>query len=170
MCIILVVEDELLVRRETVQTLTDAGFRVLEASNAAEALCLLGNGNTVRAIVTDVVLPGAANGYWLAWRVRATRPDVALVVLSGRVAPGPSSLPPDTRFLSKPVGAARLLAELRGVIGAMADTDRPRRTPSSQEHSEKSLRKLIPSTPAITAGVGPLGLPAVNASRSGEPS
>ena len=115
---ILVVDDDYLVRMLTAGVLTDAGFKVVEASNTMEALRLFGDGVKFRAIVTDVEMPGPENGYGLAARARLTCPTVALLIISGRSPPKSSFLPSRARFLSKPTPAALLISELHHVIAA----------------------------------------------------
>jgi CheY-like chemotaxis protein len=56
--VILVVEDEAIIRMEAVQMLEDAGFAVVEASNAHDALEILENRTDVRAVFTDINMPG----------------------------------------------------------------------------------------------------------------
>jgi CheY-like chemotaxis protein len=80
---ILLVEDEFLVRLFAVDALEDAGFRVLQAETAAQALQALRGGPEVRAAVIDMGLPDRA-GDQLAAEVRAQRPDLPIVIASGR--------------------------------------------------------------------------------------
>jgi CheY-like chemotaxis protein len=118
MCI-LVVDDEVLVRMDTADTLRDAGFIVIEASSACEALRKFGDGLAFRGLVTDVEMPGASNGYVLAERARATKADLAVVVISGRIRPEARDMPIYGRFLAKPVQPFQLVLELQKAIDAM---------------------------------------------------
>lgn len=118
MCI-LVVDDEALVRMTTADILRDAGFTVVEASSTADALSKFGDGMAFRGLVTDIEMPGTSNGYVLATHARATKADLAVVVVSGRVCPQPSNLPIHARFLAKPVEPTRLVSELRKAIDTM---------------------------------------------------
>jgi DNA-binding response OmpR family regulator len=79
---ILVVEDEILVRLFAVDALEDAGFKVEEAGNAAEALAKLGK-EGVRAAVVDLGLPDRM-GDQLAADIHAVRADLPIVIASGR--------------------------------------------------------------------------------------
>ncbi|WP_244627185.1 response regulator [Microvirga tunisiensis] len=93
--LILVVEDEALVRMMLVDVLDDAGFKVMEAAHADEALHVLATVPEVQVVVTDVeMLRGSINGFELARRVRDDRQDIGVVIASGRVAPVPGDLPP----------------------------------------------------------------------------
>ncbi len=118
MCI-MVVDDEALVRMATADTLRDAGFTVIEASSTCDALRKFGDGLAFRGLVTDIEMPGGSNGYVLAGRARATKADLAVLVVSGRVCPRPGDLPIHGRFLAKPVDPTQLVAELRKAIDAM---------------------------------------------------
>jgi CheY-like chemotaxis protein len=80
---ILVVEDEFLVRLFAVDALEDAGFRVLQAETAAEALKALREVPNVAAAIIDMGLPDRP-GDQLATEVRAMRADLPIVIASGR--------------------------------------------------------------------------------------
>jgi CheY-like chemotaxis protein len=80
---VLVVEDELLVRMFAVDALEDAGFRVLQAGTAAEALQALQGSPDVRAALVDIGLPDRT-GDELAREIHALRPDLPIVIASGR--------------------------------------------------------------------------------------
>jgi CheY-like chemotaxis protein len=98
----LVVEDELLVRMVLVDVLMDDGFEVIEATTADEALLALKRRPDVNLIVSDVEMPGTINGFVLAQRVAEERPDIRIVIVSGRAAPKPGDLPEGARFIPKP--------------------------------------------------------------------
>jgi CheY-like chemotaxis protein len=83
MSAILLVEDEFLVRLFAIDALEDAGFRVLPAETAAAALETLQAALDVRAAVIDMGLPDSP-GDQLAAEVRALRPDLPIVIASGR--------------------------------------------------------------------------------------
>jgi len=112
---VLVVEDDGLIRMDLIDVLVDAGFEVLEAANADEALLVLERQDGVMALLTDIDMPGSMNGVGLA-KVSAERwPQCRIVVISGRYSPEHGSLPAGARFLSKPIleGALhRMLNEL----------------------------------------------------------
>ena len=114
---IIVVDDEPLVRMGTADTLRDGGFAVAEGKDAADALDLLFNdAEVVVALVTDVEMPGAMNGVDLAWHTHRRRPTIALVIISGGQRPASADMPPNTRFLAKPVSELVLLREVCGAI------------------------------------------------------
>ena len=106
---VLIVDDEPLIRLYVRGVLEDAGHLAKEASNAEDALRLIHeDGNTL--VVTDIDMPGAMDGLALAREVRATCPNVAVIVTSGRRLPRPDEMPSDARFLSKPFSQERLIA------------------------------------------------------------
>ena len=98
--LVLIVEDEPLIRELAGIAITDAGFEVVEAGNAQEALEILDARNDVGVLCTDVDMPGALSGLQLASLVHERWPEIRLVVTSGRPLPAP--VPDDGRFLSKP--------------------------------------------------------------------
>jgi CheY-like chemotaxis protein len=92
--VVLVVEDEVLVRMMLADVLDEAGFRVIEAAHADEALSVLTALPEVQAVVTDVEMPGGSmNGFALAREVRTQRPDIGVLIASGRAAPNLGDLP-----------------------------------------------------------------------------
>lgn len=80
---ILVVEDEFLVRMFTVDALEDAGFRVLQAGTATEAMNALRGAPDVRAALVDIGLPDRP-GDQLAAEIHALRADLPIIIASGR--------------------------------------------------------------------------------------
>ncbi len=85
--VILIVEDEVLVRMLIADVLQDAGYRIIEAANADEALRVLQARPDVHVVVTDVEMPPGPTGYDLAAQVRERWPYVQVLVSSGRVFP-----------------------------------------------------------------------------------
>ena len=82
---ILVVEDEVLVRKVIADNLRNARYTVIEASNAHEALDLLRSGFDVRLILSDVQMPGTMDGIALARIVRSEFPVIKIVLTSGNL-------------------------------------------------------------------------------------
>ena len=111
---VLIVDDEPFIRMYVRGVLEDAGHLAKEASNAQDALTLI-NEDGITLLVTDIDMPGAMDGLALAREVRATRPNIAVIVTSGRHLPRPDEMPSDTHFLSKPFSEERLMA----LVGAV---------------------------------------------------
>lgn len=109
---VLVVEDEALIRLTVIGVLEDAGFEVVEAGSADEALELLDE-HQIQLLFTDVQMPGKLSGVDLAKAVALRFPDVGIVVVSGRLAPEDIDLPPAALFFSKPYDFARIVARLK---------------------------------------------------------
>jgi two-component system, response regulator PdtaR len=86
--VVLVVEDEPLVRAMAVDVLEEAGFDVLEAPTADYALLVLERRQDIRVLVTDVDMPGSLNGFQLARIVQDHFHRVRVIVVSGRSRPG----------------------------------------------------------------------------------
>ncbi len=114
--VVLLVEDEPLVRTLQVDILRDAGFWVVEAQDADEAFEVLKRRSDVKAVLTDVDMPGSIDGFEFARLVAQGWPDVGILVISGKAAPGPHDLPGSASFIAKPVRPAPLVAELKQVI------------------------------------------------------
>jgi CheY-like chemotaxis protein len=112
----LVVDDDPLVRTVTADMLQHAGFDVEEASSADEALSKLNGDYRPGALVTDVQMPGAMNGYGLAERVHGLFPKIAIVVVSGVAAPKLGDIPPNAGFLAKPFTLEGLLQAIQEAL------------------------------------------------------
>ena len=111
--IVLIVEDESLVRLDAALFLRDAGCEVLEAADAHEALEVVEE-HPVDVLFTDINMPGSMNGLELARKVKEARPEVRLVLTSGAVKPKPEQIPDEGAFLSKPYSPE---AVARAVMG-----------------------------------------------------
>lgn len=107
---VLVVEDEALIRMFAADSLMDNGFAVLEAANAAEALRILEEHDEVDVLFTDVNMPGPMDGLDLAGQVHDRRPELGLIVTSGRGTPDLARLPLSSIYLAKPYRPQQLAA------------------------------------------------------------
>lgn len=114
--VVLIVEDDGLLRELAAELLADAGFVALEAADAGQAIAVLEVRSDVAAIFTDINLPGPMDGLQLAHMVRGRWPAIKILVASGRVRPMRSELPPRSVFLEKPYGGAAVIAHLHGLI------------------------------------------------------
>lgn len=94
---ILVVEDEVLLRLAIAEHLRAAGHRVIEASNAEEAMRVIGADTSVGLVFTDVNMTGAMDGLTLARWIGRTHPGIRLLVTSGL-----ATTAGDTPFVAKP--------------------------------------------------------------------
>ena len=99
---VLVVEDEVLVRYDTCDFLRAAGYHVLEASTAQQAIDILQENPAIDLVFTDVQMPGTMDGIKLSHYIRNRWPPVKLIVVSGMAILEASSLPDGSRFFPKP--------------------------------------------------------------------
>jgi len=111
--VVLLVEDEPLVRLVAADILIEANFRVIEASSAAEALTVLSAGVEVDVLLSDVEMPPGINGYELARQVGERWPTVAILMTSGREWPREGDLPSGAAFLAKPCPSEILVSYVR---------------------------------------------------------
>ncbi|NVN30232.1 response regulator [Endobacter medicaginis] len=115
--IVLVVEDETLLRMHSVDFIEAAGYRVLEAADTDTAIAVLEANPAIRVVLTDVDLPGSMDGLKLAAAIRRRWPPIELIVTSGAVTPQPGDLPERSIFVPKPVDPRRVLSAIDGFIG-----------------------------------------------------
>jgi two-component system, response regulator PdtaR len=116
--VVLVVEDETLIRLLANDMLSEAGYRVLEARDGQEALTILEVHADVRALFTDVTMPNL-DGLSLAKIVSERWPQIGILLTSGLVAP--SELPNGARFISKPYEPETVHGEIHTVIAEAAN-------------------------------------------------
>jgi len=109
---ILLVEDDALLRLGALTILIDAGYEVLEAANADEAIHVLETEPDIGVMISDIQMPGSIDGVKLAHAVRRRWPPVEVLLTSGRHIPSASELPERVRYLPKPYAAPELLAEV----------------------------------------------------------
>jgi len=115
--IVLIVEDEMLLRMRAVDIVEDAGFTPIEAVNADDALALLESRSDIELLFTDIQMPGTMNGLKLAHAVHERWPSIKIILVSGQVTPSDSDKPADSLFFGKPLGVQQMIAELQGMIG-----------------------------------------------------
>ena len=106
--VILVVDDEALIRMAASDMLTECGAVVIEAKDADEALAILKDRDNVALVFSDVNMPGSMDGLALLQRVHDLKPEVELILTSGREYFAKGTLPDDGTFLPKPYSASQL--------------------------------------------------------------
>jgi CheY-like chemotaxis protein len=111
--VVLIVEDEPLLRVTAVDLLEDEGFATMEADCAEAALVQLEAHPEISVLFTDINMPGAYDGLELARRVHMRRPDVQLILTSGRHPPAAQDIPDDGTFVAKPYQARAVAALIR---------------------------------------------------------
>ena len=115
---VLVVEDEALLRLDTVYELIDHGFEVMEAGNAQEAINFFMSGNRFECLFTDVDMPGDKDGLELAEVVKSTWPPIEIIVTSGHRDVKPDDLPQDGVFVGKPYNPETIADLIRRLTAA----------------------------------------------------
>ena len=113
---VIVVEDEFLIRMLAVETLSDAGFAVLEAEDAAAALAHLEvKADKIGVLFTDIHMPGQMNGLDLANHTRQHWPWIGQLITSGQATPAAGGFPAESRFLRKPYDLDNVIAHVRAL-------------------------------------------------------
>ncbi|SFK62263.1 response regulator [Methylocapsa palsarum] len=131
--LVLVVEDEPYVRTASASMLEDAGFEVIEACDADEALRLLSVHPNVGVVFTDVEMPGSLDGLSLARRIHHDWPGIGVVVTSGRYGSSESIQDGDV-FMPKPYHSADLISGIEESLRRILTRNEQarRRGPSEQ--------------------------------------
>ena len=100
--VVLVVEDNPLIRMGAVDLVVDAGFEALDAGSADEAIRILEARSDIRLVFTHVQMPGSMDGIELSHYIRDRWPPMKLIVASGKTIVEESHLPAGARIFSKP--------------------------------------------------------------------
>ena len=115
--IVLVVEDDAFVRMVTVEIVEDAGFDVIEAKSAHEAISILATRSDIILVVTDVDMPGSMDGIKLAHAVSNRWPPIKIIVVSGKADMTADVLPAKTCFFAKPYSVTQIVTALDSLLG-----------------------------------------------------
>ena len=116
---VLVVDDEPTVRMLVGDTLSELGYKGIEAADAASGLKVLESDVKIDLLITDVGLPGGMNGKELADRARQHRPDLRVLFITGyaeNAAISSGRLEPGMHLLSKPFPMDKLAMRIRMII------------------------------------------------------
>jgi CheY-like chemotaxis protein len=114
--VILLVEDEALTIMDLGDVLENGGYETVQCASAERALGILKARPDICGLVTDVELSGKTNGFELANAVAAARPQLPIVIVSGRAAPDPERMPPGARFIARPCTGEDILSQLKGLL------------------------------------------------------
>lgn len=114
--VILLVEDEILIRMIMADDLRLAGFRVLEAINGEEALALFTASQDIRLVVSDIRVPGSIDGIQLAAAIKRICPVMPVLLVSSHLPEG-REIAAD-RFFRKPYDQAAIIQTVRELIGS----------------------------------------------------
>ena len=112
--VVLVVEDEAIIRMETVQAVKDAGFAVLDAPNTDKAMTILEARRDIRAVFTEIRVAGHRNGIELGRTIAERWPLISLLMTSG--TPKADDFPVDWHYIQKPYSGAQIATALRARV------------------------------------------------------
>jgi CheY-like chemotaxis protein len=115
--VILIVEDEFLLRMDSAELIENAGFQVIQAGNADEAIEILKARPGIHVVFTDIQMPGSMDGLKLAQFVRNRWPPIKIVATSGLLRVADDDLPAGSVFLPKPYRGTEIVATLRKLTG-----------------------------------------------------
>lgn len=118
--VILVVEDDTLLRMHAAEMIEEAGFEVIEAPNADEAIRQLEARLDIAILFTDIDMPGSMNGLKLAHAVADRWPPIRIVATSGHFKMQDGDLPEGGLFIAKPYRSQQILSTLHGLAKAAA--------------------------------------------------
>jgi CheY-like chemotaxis protein len=115
--VVLVVEDEILVRHTIAQDLREQGFTVIEAADALEAMSVFASGSAVDAVFSDIHMPGAIDGFGLAHWIAQHHSATPVLLTSGNPAHR-AARPTDAPFFAKPYNADTVASRIRALLKA----------------------------------------------------
>src|SRR3981189_1361012 len=115
--VVLVVEDEMLLRMRAVDMVEDAGFTSVEAVDADEAVAILESRSDIALLFTDIQMPGSMDGLKPAPGVNKRCPPIKIILVSGQLKLASIDIPADSRFFGKPLEAKKMIAEMQSMIG-----------------------------------------------------
>ena len=115
--VVLVVDDEMLLRMRAVDMVEDAGYASVEAVDADQAVAILESRSDIELVFTDIQMPGSMDGMKLAHTVHERWPSIGIILVSGQLKPENVDIPADSRFFGRPLEAHEMIAEMRTMIG-----------------------------------------------------
>ena len=115
---VLIVDDEAAVRRLVARSLAGLGFAIKEAEHGAAALRILASAEPIHLVISDIHMP-TMDGLTLARELRATRPLLPILFMTGRESPDLTG-----EILRKPFGPEALLIAVSKVLGRAAGGSR----------------------------------------------
>lgn len=120
--VVLVVEDEVLIRMVVAEYLRDCGYVVIEAGSAQEALALFKADVEVDVVFSDIQMPGEMDGFGLAQWVREYRPGVQVILTSGAAsaADRAADLCEDGPLLQKPYESDEVDRRIKQLLATRA--------------------------------------------------
>lgn len=114
--VVLIVEDDFLIRMNAAEMIVAGGFKVVEAGNADQAILILENRLDIAVVFTDIQMPGSMDGLKLALMIRRRWPPIMIIATSGLVDVKQNDLPEGGRFLQKPYSREQIVRTLRELM------------------------------------------------------
>ncbi|WP_309602942.1 HWE histidine kinase domain-containing protein [Sphingomonas sp.] len=115
--IVLVVEDEMVLRMRAVDIVEDAGFVPIEAISADQAIQILESRDDISLLFTDIQMPGSMDGLKLAHATHTRWPHIKIILVSGQIAVTDEDKPEDSKFFPKPLKVQQMIAEIQEMVG-----------------------------------------------------
>ncbi|WP_292513214.1 response regulator [Methylobacterium sp.] len=114
--VILVVEDEALTIMDLADVLEEGGYETVQCASAERAMGILQARPDICGLITDVELSGKVNGFDLANAVSEARPQLPIVIVSGRAAPDPARMPEGAQFIARPCTGEDILDQIKRLL------------------------------------------------------
>src|ERR1700737_3064301 len=115
--VVLVVEDEMLLRMRAVDMVEDAGYTSVEAVDADAAFAILESRSDIALLFTDIQMRGSMDGLGLARSVHDRWPPIKIILVSGQLKLANIDIPAGSRFFGKPLEARVMIAQMQSMIG-----------------------------------------------------
>jgi CheY-like chemotaxis protein len=120
--VVLVVEDDFLLRMDAVDIVRNAGFEAIEAANADQAIAIIEADPDIHIVFTDVQMPGTMDGLRLARFIRDRWPPIKIVATSGRLRVAQEDLPKGSIFVPKPYTPEQIIRTFRQLTDSDGET------------------------------------------------
>ena len=114
--IVLVVDDEAVIRQAAVEMVEEAGFAALEAADGSRAMDLLDAVAGIDVVLTDIDMPASIDGIRLAACIHRKWPRIGIIVASGKVSPKRGDVPPGGSFFAKPYAEGEVIAAIQALV------------------------------------------------------
>lgn len=115
--VVLVVEDDGLLRMDAAETVKEAGFEVIEAADAEAAIAHLKARKDIAVVFTDIELPGSMDGLMLLAAIRDRWPWIRVIAASGNFGSNEDRLPTGEPLLVKPYLSHVLKSTISELVG-----------------------------------------------------
>jgi CheY-like chemotaxis protein len=115
--VVLIVEDEMLLRMRAVDMVEDAGYTSVEAVDADQAVAILESRSDIALLLSDIQMPGSMDGLGLAHSVHDRWPPIKIILVSGQLKLANIDIPAGSRFFGKPLEAKVMIAQMQSMIG-----------------------------------------------------